>query len=214
MIRDRGTNKGLLAGILVAAIFLFVYVLQALFSAAAFPLARGQAGSDFQPSYPRPDDLDPYGDGWLLTAEKSKDPYQDLLSIFNPELYKKELQGVMGASVDRAWNITMGRPQVLMAELGTGIRWQSREDMEELARKFRLNQGETTPPLGSDKYDKNGDGVFNVDDYAGDPRVSDLNGNGVIDPRAPSSAGSWRRRPTISGGLRGPAPTGRSSRSG
>src|SRR5206468_10538599 len=30
-------------------------------------------------------------------------------------------------------------------------------------------------------YDLNGDGVFNVLDYAADPRVTDLNGDGAVD---------------------------------
>ncbi|MGH8506355.1 MAG: hypothetical protein ACRETM_10390, partial [Stenotrophobium sp.] len=31
-------------------------------------------------------------------------------------------------------------------------------------------------------YDCNGDGIFNIQDYAHDPRVSDKNGNGILDP--------------------------------
>src|SRR5207302_3896617 len=37
-------------------------------------------------------------------------------------------------------------------------------------------------PPGPDPYDCNGDGVLNAPDYDNDPRVSDRNGNGVIDP--------------------------------
>ena len=36
---------------------------------------------------------------------------------------------------------------------------------------------------GSWTYDKNRDGVFNVQDYAGDSRVGDRNGNGLLDPQ-------------------------------
>ena len=38
-------------------------------------------------------------------------------------------------------------------------------------------------PKGSWTYDKNRDGVFNVQDYAGDSRAGDRNGNGLLDPQ-------------------------------
>src|SRR5262249_53323115 len=37
--------------------------------------------------------------------------------------------------------------------------------------------------LNPDSYDLNDDGVFDVADYAGDARVSDANGNGLLDPQ-------------------------------
>src|SRR5206468_4106865 len=51
-----------------------------------------------------------------------------------------------------------------------------------------VNRGElpapmcATPPSGPDPRDCSCDGVFNAPDYDTDPRVSDRNGNGVIDP--------------------------------
>ncbi|MGH7895865.1 MAG: hypothetical protein ACREQL_14430, partial [Candidatus Binatia bacterium] len=58
-----------------------------------------------------------------------------------------------------------------------------------LARKVHLNAGELPLPEGTTTgYDRNSDGVFNVRDYladmthAQDSRVSDQNGNGIIDP--------------------------------
>jgi hypothetical protein len=183
MKRCRGPRKGALTVILTVIIFFGVYTLQALFSSAAFPLSRGLDANAASLSAVRTNDLDvSSADGWILTGEKSNNAFHNLLAIINPQMYEKELQGVMGAGVDNAWNVTTGSPQAVIAALGSGIQWQSGEDMAELSRRFRLNMGELTPPLGSDIYDKNGDGVFNVDDYAGDPRVTDLNGNGILDP--------------------------------
>lgn len=102
----------------------------------------------------------------------------------------QELFGVTGASIDRAWQTTTGRPDVLIAVLDSGIRWA--EPQRDLLDKFYLNRAELPVPEGSDNpadaYDRNGDGVFNLADYradgvhAADSRVSDQNGNGVIDP--------------------------------
>jgi len=179
MERRRNRTEGPLVFIVGAILLLIIYAIQGLFSVAAFP----GPSTYHQSGFPRPNDLDPQSaGGWKLTGEKSQDPYYSMLSLLNPDLFNKEAQGVMGASVDEAWSVTMGRPQTLIAALGTGIQWQSKDDMGELGRKFRLNMGELTPPLGSNTYDKNGDGIFNIDDYAGDRRVTDLNGNGMIDP--------------------------------
>src|SRR6185369_6984726 len=59
----------------------------------------------------------------------------------------------------------------------------------DLIHKFYLNRGELPEPEGSTHgYDRNNDGVFNISDYladdthAQDSRLSDANGNGVIDP--------------------------------
>ncbi|MEA3223930.1 MAG: FG-GAP-like repeat-containing protein [Thermodesulfobacteriota bacterium] len=102
----------------------------------------------------------------------------------------KELYGVTGMSVDRAWEITTGRPDVIIAIIDSGIKW----DEKNITNKFYLNKGELIAPrdLGGEcipydegsnplaYWDCNGDGVFNVEDYEG--LVSDNNGNGFIDP--------------------------------
>ena len=46
-----------------------------------------------------------------------------------------------------------------------------------------FNSGDIISPKALAKLDKNGDGVFNIDDYLTDSRVSDLDGNGIRDPR-------------------------------
>ncbi|MGH3582524.1 MAG: S8 family serine peptidase, partial [Mycobacterium sp.] len=127
-----------------------------------------------------PDDFG--ADNWKLTSEQTGDPSIDA----SPQ----ELFGVKGASVDRAWQTTTGRPDVLIAVLDSGIRWADR--LPDLVNKFYLNRGELPVPQGSDNptdpYDRNGDGLFNLADYladavrAADDRVSDQNGNGMVDP--------------------------------
>ena len=121
-------------------------------------------------------------DNWKLTSTQTGEATID----GNPQ----ELFGVKGASVDRAWQVTTGRPDVLIAVLDSGIRWQDR--LPDLVNKLYLNRGELPPPEGStnstDAWDRNGDGVFNIRDYladethAQDSRVTDQNGNGIIDP--------------------------------
>ncbi len=112
---------------------------------------------------------------WKYASQSSGDPAIDS----DP----RELYGVTGMSVDRAWEVTTGRPDVVIAILDSGIRWNER-GIAEITNKFYLNKGELPPPQGSPdgRYDSNGDGVFNVRDYELDSRVRDRNGNGILDP--------------------------------
>ncbi|HVM96945.1 MAG TPA: S8 family serine peptidase, partial [Candidatus Acidoferrales bacterium] len=128
----------------------------------------------------RPSDFS--GTDWKLTSDKTGEAAIDSNS--------QELFGVKGASVDLAWQVTTGRPDVLIAVLDSGIRWQ--DSLPDVVNKFYLNRHELPIPEGStnsvDPWDRNGDGVFNVQDYLSDAahsqdsRVSDQNGNGLIDP--------------------------------
>ncbi len=136
----------------------------------------------FLPNSEPPTVPNDFRDNWKLTSQRTGDPVLDN----NPQ----ELFGIKGASVDRAWQVTTGRPDVLIAVLDSGIRWGER--LPDLVNKFYLNRGELPVPEGSttrpDSHDRNGDGVFNVRDYLGgdgraqDARVTDANGNGMIDP--------------------------------
>ena len=122
------------------------------------------------------------GDVWKYSSGQSGNAAIDASA--------QELFGVTGASIDRAWQTTTGRPDVLIAVLDSGIRWAEPE--VDLLDKYYLNRAELPVPEGSDNasdpYDRNGDGVFNLADYraddahAADGRVSDQNGNGVVDP--------------------------------
>ena len=96
----------------------------------------------------------------------------------------RELFGVRGghvvdrdAGVDTAWQTTTGRPDVTLAVLDSGIKWNDAGAMSDLRRKTWLNRGELPAPDGCAEHDCNGDGVLNVEDYAGDPRVD------LSDPR-------------------------------
>ena len=99
----------------------------------------------------------------------------------------RELFGVRGARVvdrsaaaETAWQTTTGRADVKIAVLDSGIKWNDAGAMLDLRRKTALNRGELPHPErgaslhhpGCTEYDCNGDGVFNVDDYSSDSRVS------------------------------------------
>ncbi len=93
-----------------------------------------------------------------------------------------------GLWADRAWNRETGSTDVIIAVLDSGIEW----DHTDLLRKHYLNPAELpTPQNGADPcaYDCNDDGVFNIDDYALDPRVDPASGinptthpDGMLDP--------------------------------
>ncbi|TML42118.1 MAG: hypothetical protein E6G27_05490 [Actinobacteria bacterium] len=147
---------------------------------ACTPLAPGQSrppGSDL------PSNFDCRND-WKLTdyAAQPGDPDYDPAVANNPQ----ELHGVKGAGVNRAWEVTTGRPDTVIAVLDSGIEWNT----PELVNKIWLNWRELPLPCagataascprtyGSDwkQYDANHDGVFNIQDYAGDPRLHPANG--------------------------------------
>ena len=127
-----------------------------------------------------PDDFG--SDNWKLTSATTGEPAIDGSA--------QELYGVKGASVDLAWQVTTGRPDVVIAVLDSGIEWA--DPQPDLINKFYLNRGELPVPEGStnasDPYDRNGDGAFTIKDYLADgvhpqdSRVSDQNGNRIIDP--------------------------------
>jgi MYXO-CTERM domain-containing protein len=103
-----------------------------------------------------------------------------------------------GVHADRAWQITTGDRRIVIAVLDSGVYWNDPDYVNQLW----LNRGELPPPeeacrtanYAGDPYDANGDGFFNVQDYTAesghqtpthpcDSRVSDVNGNGLIDPQ-------------------------------
>src|SRR5437588_248828 len=118
-------------------------------------------------------------------APQPGDPDYDPTVENNPQ----ELWGVKGPGANKAWETTTGRPDTIISVLDSGIEWNT----PELANKVHLNMGELPIPCTASpcttrfgntlqQYDVNRDGVFNVRDYANDPRVSDANGNGILDP--------------------------------
>src|SRR5438067_1231383 len=118
-------------------------------------------------------------------APQPGDPDYDPTVANNPQ----ELLGVKGAGTNHAWEVSTGRPDTVIAIEDSGIIWNT----PELVNKVHLNLGElpvpcttasctTTTGTTIQQYDVNHDGVFNVADYASDPRVKDLNKNGILDP--------------------------------
>ena len=92
-----------------------------------------------------------------------------------------------GLWADRAWRRSVGSPAVVIAVLDSGIEW----DSADLVNKHFLHRAELPLPqdaegrVGAD-HDLNGDGVFDVRDYAFDARVSIEAGqdraDGLLDP--------------------------------
>jgi Ca2+-binding RTX toxin-like protein len=78
---------------------------------------------------------------------------------------------ISGFNAAGAWKLDRGDPATVIAILDTGIRWNS----EGLRLQVHLNRGELPMPeagaASCGTYDCNGDGAFNVADYATDPRV-------------------------------------------
>src|SRR4051794_238634 len=176
---------------------------------AAMPYARTGANTqDYTDLYlnpgETPNDLD--GDGNTFKFAATSDPSNGPQINSNPF----EMFGVRGAhiddadpSVNTAWMTTTGRPDVSVAVLDSGIKWNDPGAMSDLRLKVRLNLGELPIPLHdlgtpiSDPgqndcstltatHDANGDGVFNVDDYACDSRVAHVL---QTDPRRAGPAG-------------------------
>jgi MYXO-CTERM domain-containing protein len=88
-----------------------------------------------------------------------------------------------GAGIDRAWSITRGKPSVVLAVVSRSAPFGEKR----LLSRWALNLGELKLPRLADGttatvFDLNADGRVDVRDYASDPRVSDLNGNGFVDP--------------------------------
>lgn len=118
---------------------------------------------------------------WWLTDYRAINPQVS----YNPQ----EFYGVRGMGANRAWEVSTGRPDVVIAIVDSGIRWNLDADCQ-LLRKYFLNRFELPLPEGGPNpldrrfggYDVNGDGAFNIEDYWGDPAMRDVNGNGWTDP--------------------------------
>jgi hypothetical protein len=84
---------------------------------------------------------------------------------------------ISGIRADTAWKYSTGDPDVVIAILDTGIRWQD----PELRTKVALNEAELPAPeeAGSPcpAEDCDGDGVLTVDDYAGHAGVDVSDGD-------------------------------------
>lgn len=183
-----------------------------VFRSSLFLVALGGAGLLFQshraraswPPQPSADFTDPsnwpndpdYKSRWNYWSFLPKQ--QDGTAAY---LSADQALGASGMSVDKAWAMTIGRPDVRIAILDSGIEWES----SDTANKAWLNPGELTGAhKPQDKmgnacggqgalagYDCNGDGVFNVADYRDDPRISPPDPKGQVcypemDPTKPA----------------------------
>ncbi len=110
---------------------------------------------------------------WLPNQTAGTKPYVD----------DDQTLAASGMHIDTAWTYTIGRPDVKIAVIDCGVKW----DDSDLADKEYLNAGELqnhkpqnadgSPCGGSGPlagYDCNGDGILSVSDYAKDPRVAPL----------------------------------------
>jgi len=91
-----------------------------------------------------------------------------------------ELEGVAAAALDPEGDFSGGWPPLPYAAeqayLARPLGRRSRQRAPAAARPL-------PPGLSLGAHDVNGDGRFNVRDYDGDPRVGDVNDNGIIDPQ-------------------------------
>jgi len=130
----------------------------------------------------RPSNWDVDGSDWKLTSSRTNGigPHKTHLAS-NPQ----ELCGVEGGGEDRAWQITTGNPETVIAIPDSGIEWCD----PGLIGKIALNtkalpppenaQGKTKAELEKEgirfrddnPYDLNDSGVINAAQYEHDPRV-------------------------------------------
>jgi hypothetical protein len=137
--------------------------------------AYDHTASGFPPV--RPANWSAGGGDWKLTSARTAVPVVN----DNPQ----ELCGVEGGSVDRAWQVTTGRPTTVIAVLDSGIEWCDPAVVDKVA----LNAGALPLPedahglskpalramgrrfADADPWDLDGSGVLNAAQYASDPRV-------------------------------------------
>ncbi|MCL4446445.1 MAG: S8 family serine peptidase [Actinobacteria bacterium] len=128
----------------------------------------------------RPANWNQQGNNVKLTSARAN-PSSDPNLAKNPQ----ELCGVMGSSVDTAWQTTTGRPSTVIAVTDSGIEWCD----PAIVNKIALNVGALPPPENAagktkaqleasgtkfsdtDPYDLMGTGVVNAAQYTNDPRV-------------------------------------------
>jgi Subtilase family len=129
--------------------------------------------------------------GFAPSGSQNTALYKDLAALDPTNITRREQQNlaagrnplgqISGVSADRAWKYSTGRADVQVAILDTGIRWNNGS----LRKKVALNEGELPAPRqagGAECADDcNGDGAFDVDDYADDPRVVEGAGHDEAD---------------------------------
>ncbi len=190
-----GSRRRSRAASIAALSALLVGLLVAAAANGAYPLTRpGGNPHDFTDLYlgnSVPNDLDGDGNTFKFAATSDSSNTVD-------NARPTELGGVRGAhladadpSANTAMKLTLGRPDVELAVLDSGIKWNDEGAMSDLRLKVHLNSGELPAPEHTlataisdpatnhcssyrNADDANGDGVFDIDDYACDPRVRNV----------------------------------------
>ena len=120
----------------------FVYALFMSAALAEVPIASQfpECGVPYRPDL-CPGDLDE--EWWLIgyTPEQSQDSVRD-----------SELEMGSGVAADRAWRITTGHWDAILAVGDSGIEWHNRH----LVNKVHLNTGELPPPVCADGAEPGG----------------------------------------------------------
>jgi len=90
--------------------------------------------------------------------------------------------GAAGMSIDKAWTYTIGRDDVHIAVIDSGIHWENADLLERVALNAVELKGTKRPQTKDGTecggagdlagYDCNGDGIFTVGDYRDDPRIA------------------------------------------
>jgi hypothetical protein len=167
---------------------------------ADFPYPAPAPFKDLHTTGPQvPSDLSG-NEQWMYSATAEAPGANPLTTVVNST--PSELNGVRGAHIvdpdataQTAWQLTTGRPDVLISVLDSGIKWNDQGVMKNVRFKIHLNKGELPQPnhtgpalvagtncaTFANAYDANGDGVFNLRDYACDSRV-DLNDSRRVGP--------------------------------
>ncbi|MGH2923391.1 MAG: S8 family serine peptidase, partial [Solirubrobacterales bacterium] len=177
----------------IAFAFAFAFAIAGLLAPpalGAFPYNRaGGSATDYKDLFlgdETPSDLTGKLE-WMYAATPEGTP--------GPDPFGVDLGGVRGGHIAdaadgpaTAWETTLGRPDVAISVLDSGIKWDDDGAMANLRFKTWLNRGELPQPnnagtslLGDDcgaytgtglgGYDRNGDAVFNLRDYSCDSRV-------------------------------------------
>ncbi len=172
---------------------------------ADFPYSRNASPTGYDDLYLDPGQVPADLGGNQFKFAATPDP-ANTINNANPV----ELGGVRGAHVvdadaaaETAFQITTGRPDVTIAILDSGVKWNDAGAMTDLRAKTRVSTGEAPKPrndglataneagedcggggpyTNSGDWDLNGDGVFNLIDYSCDDRVRADSPDGVGPP--------------------------------
>jgi Subtilase family len=189
--RGRWRRRALIGACLGAAGAVLVAV--PALGAFPYPAGSGPDYADFRLGAAEDPAADLGGnETWMYAATPEASPPPDPLGIENGYVRGARLADAADAPVT-AWEYTTGRPDVVIAVHDSGIQWNELGPMRDLRLKTHLNAGELPAPQADRSAslldggscasftagvdDANGDGIFNLADYACDSRVT------VTDPR-------------------------------